>query len=176
MSEKIKEKAKSTYNHLRVLPFAFAGLTALKVKETEGVRDHLPEPFDVPDHLGNVGHSLVPGFVAGLAAGKLYTYFERSNSEDEAWRKTRIVKGMAGFCVGLAINVWAEAKTGHSLTPDPIDVVYGTYAASTAAIVGPETPLRKRSVEDDTVVNGSHQAVDSEVQNIATTQSREPIA
>lgn len=176
MSEKIKQKAKSTYNHLRILPFAFTGLTALKFKETEGVRDHLPEPFDVPDHLGNVGHSLVPGFLAGLAAGKLYTYFERNNSEDEAWRKTRIVKGMAGFCVGLAINAWAESKTGHSLTPDPIDMIYGTYAASTAAILGPETPLTNRNVENHTIASGPHPAVNSEVQNIAATQNGESVA
>ena len=41
-------------------------------KDIEGMRDLLPEPFDVMDHVGNVSSSIIYGLVAGLYVGRYY--------------------------------------------------------------------------------------------------------
>ena len=104
--EKTKQKVK--HNYLRYGVVAGTALTAVLVKDIEGVRDNLPEPWDVPDHLGNVNISLQAGYISGLFAGVIYSRYENEQGSTpvEARRKTRTIMALAGFCVRRLDGFW----------------------------------------------------------------------
>lgn len=106
------------------------------------IRDRLPEPIDMPDHVGNMALT----FTILDTAAKTYFGRERNAlTEEEYKRKTR--KAAIGIgALAVAANVFAE-KVGYGSvsTPDNLDFVYGlfggalAYYANKPRFVSPET-------------------------------------
>lgn len=179
MSELIKtyEKAKTRVRHsaLRMGVLYATSMSGLLLRSNPGSRDHLPEPFDLPDHIGNIDISSLLGYTSGLAAGQIYSSFEQKCEPKEAIRKTRTVMALAGFCVGLVANAATETKLGLSFvpgtsgTPDGIDLLYGVAASTIAATAGPlvsgidtSSYISRQYLED----NGRLQPLDSVSDNV----------
>lgn len=125
--------------------------------EDLSIRDYLPEPFDVPDHIGNVvGTVAVTAlFMHGFRRG------ERKNEDypattDLAHKRTR--RALAGITAVIAVAANTLAETvgyGSGSTSDPIDFAYGVAAGylaykSEATNFVPEGTIRatKQSLEE----------------------------
>lgn len=87
------------------------------------IRDYLPEPFDVPDHIGNLGGLslvLLP-FMRGYMRGG----HERATTREIFDRETKRTAIMMGGLVVAANVVGEVVGYGPTSTPDPLDFVYG---------------------------------------------------
>lgn len=125
---------------------SFAGLGLLLAKDIDGVRNILPEPFDIFDHIGNVNLSAQIGYLAGALTGVIYTRNKNKLHQVLSERKTRGVMAVGAAATGICINGLVETKTGQSLihwqnTADPIDFIYG---AITATAMGALLPIVKQ--------------------------------
>lgn len=126
--------------------FSLISLTCLglaAIKDIPGVRNIIPEPFDVFDHVGNVSLSVAMGYVGGLIVGKVAA--SRAKREDLITNNTAIRTRMAfgGLTVGVVLNGLVETRVGMSIlplinTPDTVDLVYGAAAATVAGAFIPK--------------------------------------
>ena len=133
---------------IRILGLAGVGAAAKITSAIPGVRGHIPEPFDIANHLGNVNVSTAAGALGGLLLGSLLsaTRAGESNSENGLKRRTQAAMAAGGLAVGAAINAATETKYGISLmpeftgwqdsTPGTTDFVYGTVVAGVSGLVG----------------------------------------
>lgn len=113
-------------------PLAANMLLAAAYAAFNGMRDILPEPVDVPSHLGNFAGSYVVGYITGIIVGGEY------NGAHETPGRVRQTATVAGACAGLLMNTLFETKLGVSITqgilapntPDMIDLAYGIAGAA----------------------------------------------
>lgn len=112
----------------------------------------LPEPFDVPDHIGNTAVS----FILLTRFANMYWGKDLQPATLEKYEHKR--KMFAGYMGGLAVaaNLFAETVGyGQISTPDPIDFVYGcaatflAYKAKKPSFVPPTFIERIRQSEDE---------------------------
>ena len=136
-------RTKVTLFNLRYATAAVIGFAGMLTKDIPGTRNRLPEPFDLMDHVGNVNISWQTGAIAGLAIGAYAASTADMENRPLDVPKSRLLMGVAGFAVGLVLNSFSETKFGlqvldiwNEITPDVVDLAYGTAAttASAAAI------------------------------------------
>lgn len=91
-------------------------------------RNHIPEPFDVPDHITNLGGSLFYGaFAARLAMGTI----SRFTASPERAKQVTVSLAALG---ALVVNSIVESKHGLQAMPqDWTDVAYGTIGGAIGA-------------------------------------------
>ena len=114
-----------------VYPLGASMLLAAAYAALNGVRNILPEPFDVPSHVGNVAGSYVVGQITGIVVGGAY------DGAHETPGTARRMTTVAGACAGMLMNTLFETKLGVSITqgiltpstPDMIDLAYGIAGA-----------------------------------------------
>jgi hypothetical protein len=114
-----------------LLPFIF-------IKEANGVRGILPEPFDFFSHAGNLHTSVCFGWLAGLFSGRIF------QEHPESKLRLRVKMAAGGLAVGTLVNLveteWGARLFEHFVaknTPDPIDFLYGVAVATLAGAFGP---------------------------------------
>jgi galactitol-specific phosphotransferase system IIC component len=113
-------------------PLAAIMLLAATYAALNGVRNILPEPFDVPSHVGNVAGSYVVGYITGIIVGGEY------DGAHETPGRVQQKAIAAGACAGVLMNTLFETKLGVSITqgilapntPDMIDLAYGIAGAA----------------------------------------------
>jgi len=133
-------------------------------------RDKVPEPFDVPDHLGNAGYSILAGgagaFVgfAGYLIGCAF-----SGRLERTPGNLRRAAAVTGAVAGLVLNVLVKTRTGQNFmntfensTTSALDVVYGGVAgvagaACIASMIG-EKELPQPPVSAPEYSQQSHEA------------------
>ncbi len=151
LAETPLEQAQVRVTPKRILGTFAAVPLANLIKDIPGLRDKLPEPFDVVDHMSNVGYGLYPGYIIGSIAAKLSIFRQkrelikpRSYVDEERTKSAMLVAGLA---VGSILNAAVETRYGLSLfgdykvsqsTPDLIDFAYGVTATGLAAVALPE--------------------------------------
>lgn len=126
------------------------------LSDTAGFRNVLPEPFDVANHVANMGWTAaVVGLTLSSMAHAMAGYSDRlktgigrsielSTEADYAKRK-RFLAATAG-ALALAANFIGESNAifGDLATSDPVDFAYGllggliAYAATRPKFVSPE--------------------------------------
>lgn len=107
-------------------------------KDIDGVRDNVPEPFDIMDHAGNIATSAHLGYASGLSLGLLAAKRMNERFENSSIKSLRAKMALGGFVTGLVINSLVETKFGISIsnwqnTADPLDLAYGVTAATLSA-------------------------------------------
>jgi len=122
------------YSRKAIASFSVMALVcASRVPEAFGVdfsvRDHLPEPIDIPDHIGNMG---MTANIIGLLS---HLYWNKKNQleTDENFDKRRKKLALTAGVITVAANVFAE-KIGYgpTSTPDTLDFVYGIAGGAIA--------------------------------------------
>lgn len=103
------------------------------------LRNKLPEPLDLPDHIGNMTVISAPlGYVVGLETGRHLA--DRFTSKFGL----RAVAGTAALAAGIGVAALYETKTGQRLPfitenePDLLDAIYGAAASGAAGYFGPD--------------------------------------
>lgn len=148
--ERIKTKVKHAPVKYAVLAGSLASLVL--TKDIDGVRNKIPEPLDIMDHVGNVSPSAQLGYASGLTVGILAAKRASKRFENVNMKSLRTKMALGGFVTGIVVNALVETKFGVSLsnwqdtTPDPIDLAYGVTAATLSAGLVPnieqETELK----------------------------------
>jgi hypothetical protein len=101
-------------------------------------RDFLPEPFDLPDHIGNFREASMGTVAACAMIGILACAEPLIDRSREAFRRNARRAAVGAFAVSSAIQVMGEQfAITNSLTErnfgDPIDAAYGIgWSAITA--------------------------------------------
>lgn len=138
-------------DYARTTPYRAAAL--LTVAATNSIlyntgaldRNKLPEPWDFPDHAGNVTWSLV----AGAATGQIVARTVERVSPRASPRIVRAAITVGALAVGTAINWLVESRAGQQLignevmqlafsgrdARDGVDLAYGALAATAASTV-----------------------------------------
>lgn len=109
-------------------------VAASRVPEALGVvdfsvRDHLPEPVDIPDHIGNMAPT------AAIIWHFSHGYWNKKNQleTDENFEKRRKILALAAGVITVAANVFAETiGYGPASTPDTLDFAYGIAGGAIA--------------------------------------------
>lgn len=140
----------------RAVATGLLGSFLICIKSISGLRNHLPEPYDVVDHIGNVGGSLTAGLFGGLAAAVCIenTSLSRGNKNMIKLR-ARSAMLAGGLGVGAMLNAYTETKLGlsinpifHDSTPDSVDFTYGVVAAGIGGLFGAKleaAPIKQTS-------------------------------
>lgn len=122
-------------------------------------RDKIPEPWDLPDHAGNISWSLVAGAMAGQLAARATERILPGVSP----RITRAAITVGALAAGATINWLVESHAGQQLlgeeimqlafsgrdTGDGADFVYGTFAATAASTAVTADNAAARRVTSD---------------------------
>ena len=119
------------------------GLAGSLVAAIPHARNHIPEPFDIFNHVANLNTSAPMGYAVGYLAGLLYSGREQQGTEEHVRRKTRGIMALGGLVAGVAVNTVSETKLGMSITHvgttgDIIDFAYGTIAATALGALLPK--------------------------------------
>lgn len=116
----------------------------LIIKDTDGTRGHIPEPFDVIDHAGNMSLSFSIGVIAALEVARRSLRQSSDTTIDYSSRPLRRKMIGSGIAVGVALNAYVETNLGLSInpifgssTPDMIDFAYGVGGATLGAAAMP---------------------------------------
>lgn len=113
-------------NHTMPIILGLAAISATRlsgmINESLSTRDLLPEPFDIPDHAGNLGLTFI---IADQIAKKAHGTEPIACTEEELARTQKKLAIVLGV-VSVAANIFAEkVGYGSTSTPDPIDFAYG---------------------------------------------------
>ena len=150
LAETHLEQARVRASPKKILGTSAAVPLAHLIKDIPGLRDKLPEPVDVVDHLSNVGYALYPGYVVGSIAAALSLFRQKRELHPRSYvdeERTKSVMLVAGLAVGALINAAVETRYGLRLfgdypvsrsTPDVIDFAYGVATTGVAAVALPE--------------------------------------
>jgi hypothetical protein len=145
--ERLRTQVSHASIKYRVLAMSCIGLVF--AKDADGMRNILPEPFDVLDHAGNINGSAQFGYAGGLLVGKLVA--DRANKQEDCPSKlsTRTKMALGGLSVGLLLNGLVETRFGMKLihwenTSDPIDFAYGVGTATAVGALIPNVEHRSQ--------------------------------
>lgn len=128
--------------------------------ESLSIRNRVPEPFDVPDHIGNF--ILTFGFIA---------HFVHSASVDkptaielETYKKKRKLVAIVAGTISIAANIYAE-KIGYGSfsTQDPLDFAYGLMGGALAYYSAQEKYISGEEVDE--MMNEKEMISESFVEN-----------
>lgn len=113
------------------------------------IRDKLPEPFDVPDHIGNTAVTI---FLISVALNEVWGKSPRL-ATPEKFKQVKNVAAVAAGTIAVGANVVAEnVGYGPKSTSDPIDFAYGVlggYLAYRLTKPGYLTPAEVKEARKD---------------------------
>ncbi len=150
MAETPLEQAQFRVTTKRIIATAAAVPLAYLIKDAPGLRDKLPEPFDIIDHISNVAYGLYPGYIVGSMAARLSIIRQKRELGPKSYvdeERTKSAMLVAGLAVGTIINAAVETRYGLRLfgdykvsqsTPDIVDFAFGVLTTGAAAVVLPE--------------------------------------
>lgn len=150
LAETRLEQARVRVSPKKILGTFAAVPLAHLIKDIPGLRDKLPEPVDVVDHLSNVGYTLYPGYVVGSIAAALSLFRQKRELGPRSYvdeERTNSVMLVAGLAAGTLINAAVETRYGLRLLenypvgnskPEIIDFAYGLATTAIAAVALPE--------------------------------------
>ena len=133
----------------------FLGSSALYMGGTIGeLRNCLPEPFDLPDHLGNVVAGTAIGSVVAIIGSAAAEAVARNGSSDlrKSPLRFRALMAAGSMALGAIANGLTETKLGVIVNvPDQIDFAYGVIASGIFGAVAPG-PYSKGYLETATPI------------------------
>jgi hypothetical protein len=123
------------------------------------LRHVLPEPFDIPQHMGNVMGGAAIGSIVGNVAAGIYCRFAPDESRTN--RRTRTIAAACATIVSVAVSTAFETRTGIRLfdmqhiagTPDILDFYYGVGTSAVTGAIAP-TAVRESDLDHSVTENG----------------------
>ncbi len=130
------------------------GIAAAIARGVSSLRDRLPEPFDIVDHIGNLNGSVPAGAFVGWIAGEMYASGAKAQPESTLRIKTRAIMALGGLAAGVAVNLVSETKLGMSIIHmgddgNVTDFAYGVASSIVAASAAPTLTITTESNSGD---------------------------
>lgn len=125
---------------IKVTAFVNSGMILETLSDSYLKRDKLPEPFDLPDHIGNFREgSIVTAAACGII-GIFTCLNSRLEGTAEQFKKRARLTAAAAFVTSAVVQVVGEKYglsnvVGGGNAPDMLDAAYGTaWSGVTAGV------------------------------------------
>lgn len=121
---------------------AYGGLEEL-IDALPNLRNYLPEPFDFPDHIANMGGTL------WLTTAAARVYWRNKEALETPAESKRKIKRFAALIGGLAVaaNFVGEYLPDPNSTSDHLDFIYGLLGGYIAYQTQKPTILSPKQVD-----------------------------